>query len=76
MPMRGKSGLRLNGRDALKRLIEDVQSGKADFTSILVYDVSRWGRFRDDPNQFAEFAKERRRALEGGRASPRPRGRR
>jgi hypothetical protein len=31
----GKSGLRLDGRDALKRLIENVQSGKADFTTIL-----------------------------------------
>jgi hypothetical protein len=42
----GKSGLRLDGRDALKRLIEDVQSGKAGFTTILVYDVSRWGASR------------------------------
>lgn len=42
----GKSGLRLDGRDALKRLIDDVQSGAADFTTILVYDVSRWGRFQ------------------------------
>jgi DNA invertase Pin-like site-specific DNA recombinase len=25
----GKSGLRLDGRDALKRLIDDVQSGNA-----------------------------------------------
>ena len=43
----GKSGLRLDGRDALKRLIADVQSGRADFEVILVYDVSRWGRFQD-----------------------------
>lgn len=43
----GKSGLRLDGRDALKRLIADVVSGQADFTTILVYDVSRWGRFQD-----------------------------
>ena len=43
----GKSGLRLEGRDALKRLIADVVSGQADFTTILVYDVSRWGRFQD-----------------------------
>src|ERR1044071_5198299 len=43
----GKSGLRLDGRDALKRLIDDVQGGKADFTTILVYDISRWGRFQD-----------------------------
>lgn len=41
----GQSGLRLDGHDALKQLIEDVQNGKADFTTILVYDVSRWGRF-------------------------------
>jgi DNA invertase Pin-like site-specific DNA recombinase len=43
----GRSGLRLAGRDALTRLIADVQSGQADFTAILVYDVSRWGRFQD-----------------------------
>ena len=43
----GRSGLRLDGRDALKQLIDDVQSGTADFTTILVYDVSRWGRFQD-----------------------------
>ena len=43
----GKSGLRLEGRDALARLIADVTSGQADFTTILVYDVSRWGRFQD-----------------------------
>lgn len=43
----GKSGLRLEGRDALKRLIEDVEAGEADFTTIIVYDVSRWGRFQD-----------------------------
>ena len=41
----GKSGLRLDGRDALKRLIGDVQNSKADFTTILVYDISRWGCF-------------------------------
>jgi hypothetical protein len=29
----GRSGLRLAGRDALKQLIEDVQSGKANFTA-------------------------------------------
>jgi DNA invertase Pin-like site-specific DNA recombinase len=43
----GKSGLRLKGRDALTRLIADVTTGQADFTTILVYDVSRWGRFQD-----------------------------
>jgi DNA invertase Pin-like site-specific DNA recombinase len=43
----GKSGLRLDGRDALKRLIEIVKGGQADFKAILVYDISRWGRFQD-----------------------------
>src|SRR3546814_3488558 len=32
----GGSGLRLDGRDALKQLIEEVQSGTADLTVILV----------------------------------------
>src|SRR5215472_4126802 len=43
----GKSGLRIDGRDALKQLIQDVETGNADFSVILVYDVSRWGRFQD-----------------------------
>jgi DNA invertase Pin-like site-specific DNA recombinase len=40
----GKSGLRLEGRDALRQLLSDVHSGNAGFKAILVYDVSRWGR--------------------------------
>ena len=36
----GKSGLRIDGRQALQRLISDVQEGRADFQIILVYDVS------------------------------------
>lgn len=52
----GKSGLRLDGRDALKRLIEDVQTETADFEVILVYDISRWGRFQDaDESAFYEY---------------------
>ncbi len=43
----GKSGLSLDGRDALKQLLDDAQSGNAAFSLILVYDVSRWGRFQD-----------------------------
>ena len=43
----GRSGLRLDGREALQNLMSEVQSGLADFTAILVYDVSRWGRFQD-----------------------------
>jgi DNA invertase Pin-like site-specific DNA recombinase len=43
----GKSGLNIAGRDALARMIDDVRSGEAPFQCILVYDVSRWGRFQD-----------------------------
>ncbi len=52
----GKSGLSLDGREALKRLLDDVQSGNTDFSLILVYDVSRWGRFQDaDEAAYNEF---------------------
>lgn len=52
----GKSGLRLEGREALQRLIADVRNGLADFAAILVYDVSRWGRFQDaDQSAYYEF---------------------
>lgn len=52
----GKSGLRIDGRQALQQLISDVQSGKADFQIILVYDVSRWGRFQDaDESAYYEY---------------------
>lgn len=52
----GKSGLRMDGRDALKQLIEDVQAERADFSTILVYDVSRWGRFQDaDESAYYEY---------------------
>jgi DNA invertase Pin-like site-specific DNA recombinase len=43
----GRSGLDIDGRQALQDLIGDVKSGRADFECILVYDVSRWGRFQD-----------------------------
>ncbi|MEQ1519561.1 MAG: recombinase family protein [Usitatibacteraceae bacterium] len=37
----GKSGLKIDGRDALKQLIDDVQTGAADFAMILVYGLRR-----------------------------------
>src|SRR4051794_3093857 len=43
----GRSGLRIHRRQGLIELIEDVRDGRADFDHILVYDVSRWGRFQD-----------------------------
>jgi DNA invertase Pin-like site-specific DNA recombinase len=52
----GKSGLRIQGRDALQQLLETVRLGKADFEIILVYDISRWGRFQDaDESAFYEY---------------------
>ena len=52
----GKSGLRIDGRDALKQLIHEVEHGQADFSAILVYDVSRWGRFQDaDESAYYEY---------------------
>ena len=40
----GKRGLSIEGRDALRRLIADVEGRRADCQAVLVYDVSRWGR--------------------------------
>lgn len=43
----GRSSLTIDGREAIQQLMADVTSGRADFDAILVYDVSRWGRFQD-----------------------------
>ncbi|WP_433989117.1 hypothetical protein SuNHUV7_33070 (plasmid) [Pseudoseohaeicola sp. NH-UV-7] len=52
----GKSGLRIHGRDGLKQLIDDIQSGRTDFEVVLVYDISRWGRFQDaDESAYYEY---------------------
>jgi len=52
----GKSGLRIEGREALKRLLDDVQNGRADFATIIAYDISRWGRFQDsDESAYYEY---------------------
>lgn len=50
----GRSGLDLAHRPGLKRLIDDVLTHKADFSVILVLDVSRWGRFQD-PDESAHY---------------------
>ena len=37
-------------------MIDDVCAGRADFSIILVYDVSRWGRFQDaDESAYYEY---------------------
>ena len=52
----GKSGLTLARRPGLRSLLADVLSGSHDYTAILVYDVSRWGRFQDaDESAYYEF---------------------
>ena len=52
----GKSGLKMEGRDSLRAMIDDVQDGRANFEAILVYDVSRWGRFQDtDESAYYEY---------------------
>ena len=52
----GKSGLRIEGRDALRQLINDVEGGNPEFEVILVYDISRWGRFQDaDESAYYEY---------------------
>jgi DNA invertase Pin-like site-specific DNA recombinase len=43
----GKSGTSINRRTGLQELIQLVESGTADFDHVLVYDISRWGRFPD-----------------------------
>lgn len=50
----GVSGLSLHGRHGLQQLLADVLAGDADFSQILVYDVSRWGRFLN-PDQSAHY---------------------
>jgi len=41
----GKSGVGAKKRKALRELLKDVVKGCAKYKAILVYDVSRWGRF-------------------------------
>ncbi|MBP7648465.1 MAG: DUF2239 family protein [Phenylobacterium sp.] len=50
----GRSGLRLHGRTALQALLAEVLAGEARFSTILVQDISRWGRFQD-PDEAAHY---------------------
>ncbi|WP_271557764.1 recombinase family protein [Bradyrhizobium sp. CCBAU 45394] len=50
----GKSGLSLKGRDALKQLLSDALATPRTFDAVLVFDVSRWGRFQN-PDQAAHY---------------------
>jgi hypothetical protein len=52
----GKSGQRIEGRQDLKDLLKAVESRAGDFL-VLVYGVSRWGRFHDaDDSAYYECA--------------------
>ncbi|MEP6017249.1 MAG: recombinase family protein [Paracoccaceae bacterium] len=52
----GKSGLRIQGRAGLTQLIQDIEAGQTEFKTVLVYDISRWGRFQDaDESAYYEY---------------------
>ena len=52
----GKSGIDLSHRPGLQALLDDVANTPTDFEAILVYDISRWGRFQDiDESAYYEF---------------------
>ena len=53
----GKSGLNITLRHGLQSLLRDIENGEANFDTVLVYDVSRWGRFQDpDESAYYEFS--------------------
>lgn len=43
----GKSGVTIAGRHALQKLLNDVIYRNIEIQAVLVYDVSRFGRFQD-----------------------------
>ncbi|WBS00170.1 recombinase family protein [Pseudoduganella sp. SL102] len=52
----GRSGLTIEGRPALRQMLAEILSGHAPYRTVLVYDVSRWGRFQDiDESAHYEF---------------------
>src|SRR5579863_4454417 len=52
----GRSGVVVKRREGLRELLNAVMNGSADYKAILVYDVSRWGRFQDtDESAHYEF---------------------
>lgn len=52
----GRSGLKADNRPGLQQLLADVQRGGCCYEIILVYDVSRWGRFQDaDESAYYEY---------------------
>jgi DNA invertase Pin-like site-specific DNA recombinase len=53
---KARTGISASRRHALKQLLYDIKTGQADYDLVLVYDVSRWGRFLDaDESAYYEF---------------------
>lgn len=51
-----RTGVIFRKRKGLQSLIQDVVQGRACYKAVLVYDVSRWGRFQDaDESAHYEF---------------------
>ena len=52
-----RSGLRYDTRPGMQQMLADAQKADSGFDAILVYDISRWGRFQDQDEAAAlEFA--------------------
>ncbi len=52
----GKSGVNIQARKSLARMIREVQDGQINFSAVLLRDVSRWGRFQDaDESAYYEY---------------------
>jgi DNA invertase Pin-like site-specific DNA recombinase len=52
----GRGGLTIEGRPALRQMLAEILDGNAPYRTVLVYDVSRWGRFQDiDESAHYEF---------------------
>ncbi|RJE82578.1 recombinase family protein [Paracoccus onubensis] len=43
----GRSGLTTGGRPALQKIFDDIDNDRVDYRALLVYDVSRLGRWQD-----------------------------
>ncbi len=49
-----RSGLRLENRPGMRQMLDDAKREESGFDTILVYDITRWGRFQN-PDQSASI---------------------
>ena len=55
-----QSGLNIAGREGLNQLMSEAENKQANFSALLVYDVSRGGRFQDvDESAYYEYVLKR-----------------